>query len=102
MKTMWLAVALALTMAAGAGAHEGHDERVLGTVAAVDASSIAVKTKDGKTVRVALDDKTVVLRGDRTVTPADIVVGERAAVSVGSKKNAHVAKEIRLSGQKDR
>jgi len=102
MKTTGLAVALMLTMTAGAGAHEGHDERVLGTVAAVDASSIAVKTKEGKTVRVALDAKTVVLRGDRTVTPADIVVGERAVVSVGSRKNTHVAKEIRLAGQKER
>jgi hypothetical protein len=100
MRRIWIALAVALTLAVPIAAHDGHDERVLGTVAAVDATSIALTTKEGKTVRVALDDKTVVLRGERTVTRADIAVGERAAVSVASRKNVHVATEIRLAEKK--
>jgi len=98
--TSFLAVVLAATLANFAWAHEGHEERVLGTVTAVDGESVAVKTKAGKTVRIALDQKTVVLRGAEKVTPADIVVGERAAVSVGSRRDKHVATEIRLSAKR--
>lgn len=100
MKVVGIAIILALAWAVPTPAHEGHDERVLGTVAAVDAASIAVKTKDGKTVRVTLDEETVVLRGDRKVAVTDIEVGERAAVSVGSRRNAHVATQIRLGPAK--
>ena len=100
MRILGIALIVALAWAVPAPAHEGHDERVLGTVAAVDAASIAIKTKEGKTVRVSLDEETVVLRGDRQVTAGDIEVGERAAVSVGSRRNAHVATRIRLGPAK--
>jgi hypothetical protein len=99
MRGAFLALLFALTLAAPAAAHEGHGDRVLGTVSAIDGQSIAIKTKEGKTVRVALDDQTVVLRGDEKVARTDIVVGERAAVSVGSRQNAHVATQIRLAGK---
>ena len=99
MKTVWLVLFLALAIAAPVVAHEGHDARVLGTVAAVDEGSIAVKTKEGKTVRVAVDEKTVVLRGQEKVASTDIAIGERAAVSVASRKNKHVATEIRLGAR---
>jgi hypothetical protein len=97
--TSFLAIVLAAILANSVWAHEGHEERVLGTITAVDADSVAVKTKAGKTVRIALDQKTVVLRGSEKVTPTDIVVGERAAVSVASRRDKHVATEIRLSAK---
>jgi hypothetical protein len=99
MRGAFLALLFALMLAAPAAAHEGHDQRVLGTVSAIDDQAIAIKTKDGKTVRVALDDQTVVFRGDEKVARTDIVVGERAAVSVGSRQNTHVATQIRLAAK---
>ena len=100
MKGTCLALLFAFMLTGPAAAHEGHDDRVLGTVAAVDGQSIAIKTKEGKTVRVALDDQTTVYRGEQKVERTDITVGERAAVSVGSKRNTHVATQIRLGAKK--
>lgn len=87
---------MALAWTGAATAHEGHDDQVLGTVAAVGAGTISIETRDGKTVSIALDDETVVLRGDRTVAASDIVVGDRAVVSVSSKGGRHVATRVRL------
>jgi hypothetical protein len=96
MKKAMIAFLLAVLCAPAAFAHEGHDEQVLGTVEAVERGSISIKTKDGKTVPIAMDDETVVLRGEQKVTSADVAVGERAVVSVGTKAGKHVATRIRL------
>jgi hypothetical protein len=100
MKRLCLALLFAFILAGPASAHEGHDDRVLGTVAAVEPQSIAIKTQEGKTVRIALDDRTAVYRGDQKVDRTDIIVGERAAVSVGAKRSTHVATQIRLGPKK--
>lgn len=96
MKTLMIACLLAVLCAAAPFAHDGHDEQVLGTVTAIEDGSISIKTKDGKTVAIAMDGETVVLRGEQKVTSADVAVGERAVVSVGTKSGKHVAKSIRL------
>jgi hypothetical protein len=100
MREVCLALLFAFMLTGQAAAHEGHDDRVLGTVAATDNQSVTIKTKEGKTVRVAIDDETVVLRGEAKVARADITVGERAVVSVGSRNKKHVATQIRLGGIK--
>jgi hypothetical protein len=99
MKALSIALLFALILTGPAAAHEGHAERVLGTVAAIDDQSVAIRTKDGKTLRVALDAQTVVFRGDEKVARTDIAVGDRAVVSVGSKSNKHVATQIRLGAK---
>jgi hypothetical protein len=96
MKKAIVVFLLALLCAPAPFAHEGHDEQVLGTVAAIEEDSISIKTKDGKTVAVAMDGETVVLRGEQKVTSADVALGERAVVSVGTKAGKHVATRIRL------
>jgi Cu/Ag efflux protein CusF len=100
MRGICLALLFAVMLAVPAAAHEGHDNRVLGTVAAIDDQSIAITTKEGKTVRVALDEQTVVFRGDEKAARTDIAVGQRAVVSVGSRQNKHVATQIRLGATK--
>jgi hypothetical protein len=96
MKRLSIALLFAVVLTGPALAHEGHVDRVLGTVAAIDDQSVAIRTKDGKTVRIALDDQTAVFRGDEKVARTDIAVGDRAVVSVGSKSSKHVATQIRL------
>jgi hypothetical protein len=101
MKNATIAFLLALLCAAAPLAHEGHDEQVLGTVAAIEDGSISIRTKDGKTVPIGMDRETVVLRGEQKVTSADVAVGERAVVSVGIKAGKHVATRIRLGPKRD-
>jgi hypothetical protein len=100
MREACLALLFAFMMSGLPAAHEGHDDRVMGTVAGIDDQSIAIKTKAGKTVRVPIDEQTVVLRGDAKVARTEITLGERAVVSVGSKNNKHVASQIRLGAGK--
>jgi hypothetical protein len=91
-----IALVVVLVLPLVAGAHEGHKGKVLGTVSAVDSKELAVKTRDGKTVRLVVDDKTAVWRGEKKVSPAEIVAGERIVVTVGSRGDAHVAERIDL------
>ena len=77
-------------------AHEGHAHKVMGTVAAVDASQVEIDTKDGKKVSVVLNEDTKYLRGKTPVTAADIGIGERIVVTVVEKEGKKMAREILL------
>jgi hypothetical protein len=78
--------------AALAVAHGGHPH-VLGTVTALTADHIAVKTKDGKTVSVPFTAATKFLKGDQPATAADAKVGSRVVVHLGE---GDVAVEVHL------
>lgn len=103
MRQRWFAIApLTVTIAVAAVAHEGHDHKIMGTVAATGEDRLEVKTvKDGKTEVVTLNDQTKILR-DRTPVRADsIIIGERVVVTAVTRKDkagkeSLVAKEIRL------
>ena len=68
-------------------AHGGHPH-VMGTVAAIAADHLEVKTKDGKTVSVPLTRDTKYLRGDQPAAPADVRTGERVVVHLGAQGTA--------------
>ncbi len=78
-----------------ARAHEGH-EHVLGTVSAVDASHVEVKSKDGKTVSVRLTSDTKYWKGTAPAAPADLKVGMRVEIHAAPKADVLEAEEIRL------
>jgi hypothetical protein len=92
MNRTWIAV-LAVIVALGSAvpirAHEGHAHKVLGTVVAVTAKQLDVKTSDGKTVLIALDAKTVYRHGKAKADVRMLKVGERVVVdaiqAVGAK-----------------
>ena len=107
------AIALALTLAFGAAgaalAHEGHDHKVMGTVAAIKDSRLEVKGADGKIVAFTLTDQTKILRGKTPATRADIKADQRVVVvgamppatkdATAAPKDAHptmIAKEVHL------
>ena len=79
------------------GAHEGHDHKLLGTVTEVAADHLVVKAaKDGALSTVALASATKITRGKTRLTAADIKVGDRVVVNIGSGKAPLTAKAIDL------
>jgi YHS domain-containing protein len=74
-------------------AHEGH-KHVMGTVAAVAADHLQVKTKDGKAVTVPLTKATHYLKGKEKAAPADVHVGDRVVVDLAK---GGAAEEVRLA-----
>lgn len=94
MKRTWIAgisLVVALAFPAAMLAHEGHPHRVMGTVAALTATQIDVKTGDGKMVKIALDAKTVYRSGKTNVDAKMVKVGERVVVSALQAEGATIA-----------
>ena len=90
------ALAAILLIPVAARAHEGHLHRVMGTVASIDGSQVAVKTTEGKTVMVVLDGKTAVTRGKAKLTAAAVKVGDRVVVEGTQAKAIVTAKTVKL------
>jgi hypothetical protein len=80
-------LAAALVMPAAARAHEGHAHKVMGTVSAVTATQLELKTPEGKTVIATLNQKTTFARGKQKVEATAVKVGERVVVEVASEKD---------------
>jgi hypothetical protein len=80
-----LAAALAIPVAARA--HEGHAHKVMGTVTSRQDNRVEVKTKEGKTVTVTLNDKTTFQRGTQKVDENAVQVGERVVIDLGDGKD---------------
>ena len=57
-----------------------HGKKIMGTVTAVDAGSIEVKTTDGKTAKVSLTDKTKYMKGEKAAANGDVKPGLRVSV----------------------
>ena len=95
-----VAVALSfIALAAFAGrlsAHAGHQHKALGTVGAVDASHVEIKTKDGKTLSLLLNADTKYLNGKTAGAATDVKKGQRVAVTYVEKDEKYVATEILL------
>jgi hypothetical protein len=77
-------------------AHAGHEHQALGTVVAVDASHLEVKTKDGKTVSIQLNAETRYRKAEAAATLADVKVSQRVVVTYIEKDEKYLAKEVRL------
>jgi hypothetical protein len=85
------------------GAHEGHDHKVLGTVTEITATHVTVRAvKDGAVSVIAFAPATKVTRGRVKLTPADITVGDRVVVNIGSGKAPLTAKAVELGGAPSR
>ncbi len=83
-------------------AHEGHAHKMMGTVSTRQGNQLEVKSMDGKTATVTLDDKTKILRGKTKASAQDINPGDRVVVTATEKKDPNgkaimVASEVRLA-----
>lgn len=92
-----LVAAVALVLGASAAwAHEGHVHTVMGTVTALDAKVVKVKTPSGEVLSIAITDKTSVLRAKRKVPIAEVQVGRRVVVDIGNGEDPLIAREIQV------
>ena len=99
MKRIALALLLAFTVVPFLSAHEGHDHKIMGTLAAVHDNSVDVKGTDGKLSTITLNDKTKILHGTMAMKIADLTTGDRVVVTAtGGGKDPFVAKEIKVGG----
>ena len=89
-----LAIVLAMPMAARA--HEGHAHKVMGTVTARHDNRVELKTPDGKTVTIVLNEKTTFARGKQKVDGTVVKIGERLVAEVAGEKDT-TAKVVTLA-----
>ena len=84
----FLAVLAALVVLAVPAGLLGHGKKVMGTVTAVDAGSIEVKTTDGKMIRVSLTPKTQYMKGEKAAESGDVKAGLRVSVHLAEDGSA--------------
>jgi hypothetical protein len=90
-----LALALSLALAGPLLAHGGYTH-VMGTVTAMDATHVEIKTREGKVVSVKLSDATKFIKSGKTAAASDMQVGERVAVEAKGHGADLEAAEVRL------
>ncbi len=91
-----LSVISSLAFSVGLQAHEGHDHTVMGTVTAVDANHIEVKTQEGKVVSARVNENTTYFKGKTPATLDDVKVGLRAVLKVTGEEKKLRARLVRL------
>ncbi len=77
-------------------AHEGHDHTVMGTVSSIDGKNLMVKTADGKTVMVMMDDKTKVTQGKTKLELSALKVGDRVVAAGPEDKSMIMAETVKV------
>lgn len=96
-KRIVLLAALVLVLGARlALAHDGHAHKIMGTVTARDGKHVEVKTPGGETLSIAVNEKTIVVRGKRKAPLADVQTGRRVVVDIGNGEDPLIAREIQL------
>ena len=92
-----LLVVLLLLVAFGAAyAHNGM-VHVMGTVAAVTASSVDVTEKNGKTTTVVVNDTTKWIKGLDAVDPTVAKVGDRVVIHAKPANGKLIAAEVEIA-----
>ena len=91
-----LAVFAVLVFHTPAFAHGG-GTHIMGTVADLDVQHVVVKTKDGKTQSVLVNDQTTYRKGKAAATSADLKIGDRVVVHTTGKGDPLTAGEIHFS-----
>lgn len=92
-----LAVPAALILSVSAFAHNGM-EHIMGTVAALDATSIQVKAQDGKLTPVLTDAKTMWMHGKTMITAKDVHTGDRVVIHAKKVDGKFLAAEVEVGG----
>ena len=106
-------IVLLLALAASAAIAHGNKVHVLGTLEKINADSVVVKTKDGKSVEVKLAASTVYLSHtinqdknarlshmpgqDKPAKISDLAVGDMVVIHATPKDNALEADQIKFS-----
>lgn len=95
-KILGLALSIsALLVSTALFAHGGH-EHTMGTVSAIDAKHLEVKTQDGKTISIQLTTDTKYVKGKAPAALSDVTAGTRVMVESKKDKNQLVAAEVQI------
>lgn len=97
LKISLLALIVALAFSLNVLAHEGHQENAMGTIAAIDESTLTIDDSDGNQTLFQLTGKTVFVRGKSTIDPESIELGERAVVEYQKEDEENLATEVKLA-----
>jgi len=95
-----LAFAVSCLVAGTLLAHEGHNHKIMGTVAAVDAKRIEVATRDEHRITTWLGAETKIFRGKSETKADDVKVGERVVITAIQKGGKMMAREVLLAAGK--
>ena len=95
-----LSMFVALALVGKILAHEGHEHKVMGTVAAIDDKRIEVTTKDEHKTTVSVNIETRYFRGKSETTAGDVKLRERVVIEAIEKGGKMVAREVRLPDNK--
>ena len=93
-----LAIVAALALPKAGWAHDGHEhKKVMGTVTAIDGQHLDVKTTDGKTVSVMLNDKTTYMHGKMKMADGKMLkAGDRVVIEVEGEGKMMTAKSVQM------
>ena len=94
-RTLAMALSALLAVAGPLFAHGGYTH-VMGTVTAIDATHVEVKTKAGKVVSVKLTEATKYTKEGAAATAKDVQVGQRVSVEAKPKGEDLEASEVKL------
>jgi len=102
MNRNWIigAFALSIFLPAALYAHAGHIHKIMGTVMALDAKHVEVKTPSGEVLSIAVTEKTSVVRAKKKITFSEVQVGRRVIVNIGDGEDPLIANEIELGAAK--
>lgn len=95
MKRTLITIGTLFMFAALAFAH-GNEQHVMGTVTAVDSSSITVKTTAGKMVTVQLGPKTEFTKSNEKATISDLKVGDKVVIHAMKDHDKLVAHTVKF------
>ncbi len=95
-KILGLALSISSLLVSTALFAHGGQEHTMGTVSAIDAKHVEVKTQDGKTVSIQLTSDTKYVKGKTAAAFADVVVGTRVMVESKKDKDQLVATEVQI------
>src|SRR5262245_18474476 len=95
-KTLSVMLSIATLLVAATLFAHGGLVHTMGTVAAVDANHIEVKTQDGATVSIQLTGDTKYLKGKAPAKASDVSVGMRVMVESKKDREKLVAAEVKL------
>lgn len=95
-KTLGLTLSIATLLASATLFAHGGLVHTMGTVTAIDAKHIEVKTQEGAIVSIQLSGDTKYVKGKAPAKPSDVAVGMRVMVESKKDKEKLVAAEVRL------
>lgn len=101
MKRKFVALLVTLAFLAVAASAHGDKKHVIGTIQKVEAGSVTVKTRDGKSVEVKLVASTAYVKrvdtADKPAALSDLAVGENVVIHATPKGDDLEADEVRFS-----